>query len=79
MNTKQKLTPKYWVVHDTATHDVFINTASKAHDDAIDKFLELNAKSYFGTEDESEAVNMLYTHPSLDCSLIEINLVKENK
>jgi hypothetical protein len=30
MNSNQKMTPKYWVAHDTRTDDVFINTASKS-------------------------------------------------
>lgn len=79
MNTKQKLTPKYWVVHDTTTDDVFIDTACKSIKYSIEAFLNLHAYSYFGTVDDEEVAGMFYDHPSLDCSLIEINLVKENK
>lgn len=34
MKTNQKLTPKYWVVHDLTTDDVIVGTLSKALDDA---------------------------------------------
>ena len=76
MNNKQKFTPKYWVVHDKATSDVFIKTADKSMFDSIQKFLQLSAYEYFGTVDDDEAESMFLDHPSLDCSLVEIKLVE---
>ena len=76
MNNTQKFTSKYWVMHDRATDDVFIETASKCMPDSIKKFLRLKAHGYFGTVDDDEAEDMFLDHPSLDCSLIEIKLVE---
>lgn len=76
MNNKQKFTPKYWVVHDKATSDVFIETADNSMFDSIQKFLHRNAYEYFGTVDDYEAKEMFLYHPSLDCSLVEIKLVE---
>jgi len=38
MNSDQILTPKYWMVHNTKTDDVFIDTARKCRSDAIEVF-----------------------------------------
>lgn len=40
MNNSQKLSPKYWVVHDKRTDDVFIETAHKSKDGAWLLFVE---------------------------------------
>jgi hypothetical protein len=77
MNTEQKLTPKYWVVHDTVTDDVFIDTARKGVMAAIDAFLDLHSYDYFGTVSDEEAAALYYEHPSLTYSLVEIKLVGE--
>ncbi len=37
MKANQKFSPKYWIVHDPMSDDVFIETASKSWDDAHDK------------------------------------------
>lgn len=79
MDSDQQLTPKYWVVHDTATDDVFIATARKVLRHSIEAFLNGYAYSYFGSVSDDKAAEMFYDHPSLDCSLVEIKLVKENK
>ena len=79
MNAEQKLTPKYWVVHDTVTDDVFISTARKGAKSAIDAFLDLHSYDYFGTVSDEEVVGLYYEHPSLKCSLMEIKLAGELK
>lgn len=59
MNDYQKLSPKYWVGHNKATDDVFIETAEKSYEWAMDK-MELK----FGDE--------FYENPNLEIILVEI-------
>lgn len=62
MNDYQKLSPKYWVGHNKATDDVFIETAEKSYEWAMDK-MELK----FGDE--------FYENPNLEIILVEIKQV----
>ena len=46
MKTVQEFTPKYWVVHDPNSDDVFIDTASKSALDAENKFTANHGAHY---------------------------------
>ncbi len=61
MNSNQKLSPKYWVIHDKTTDDVFLHTARKSMQDSVEYFY-----SYCGGTIGGD----------LDCILIEIKEVK---
>lgn len=63
MNSNQKYSPKYWIVHDISTDDVFLHTASKTRSRAIQKHEDL-----YGCFAED-----LNTR----CSLFELKLVEE--
>ena len=90
MNTKQEYTPKYWVMHDTATDDIYTSTMSKSHAGCIAKFTKLQDQSgdtlvselYMKAFPEldgywmAEVMEWFYIHPTLECSLIEIKLMK---
>jgi hypothetical protein len=59
----QKIKPKYWVVHDVTTSDVFIYTACKNTHDAIMQYERIAGEGSF------------FDNPNLACGLIEINMV----
>ncbi len=63
MNEHQKLKPKYWVVHDVTTSDVFIYTTSKNMNDTIMQYERIMGEGSF------------FDNPDLACGLIEINMV----
>lgn len=63
MKADQKYTPKYWVVHDKTTDDVFLETMNKTRSDAIETFADI-----YGVEE--------WTHNgNTEVILIEINMV----
>ncbi len=62
MNDNQKLSPKYWVGHNKATDDVFIETANKTYGWVLDK-MELK----FGDD--------FYENQNLEIILVEIKKV----
>lgn len=66
MKKDQEFTPKYWIVHDTTTDDVFLHTASKSMDRSIQKHDDL----YGGYDCFEEGSN-------LRCSLFELRIVIE--
>jgi hypothetical protein len=70
MNTSQQFTPKYWVVHDTLSDDVFMQTADKSKQESIRKFLGLEPKLLWNFDEY-----YLPEDCNLDCSLVEINIV----
>lgn len=77
MISNQKLSPKYWVVHDNQTQDVFIDTAHKSMGWAIQLFLDKHAYTYFGKlADEDEARDKYEDAENLQCILIEVNPVR---
>ncbi len=91
MNKAQKYTPKYWVVHDTSTDEIFIETMSKTRDISLqlaEKVWDNGCSSLvcalwmeahpeeFGYQKDIVADWFLH-HPTLRCELIEINLVGE--
>lgn len=77
MKPDQKLSPKYWVVHDKKSDDVFINTASKNKRNAVDIFVDDNSwdrwQVYLKDEDLLE---MFYNDKDLEVILIEVKEVK---
>ena len=77
MKPNQKLPPKYWVVHDKKSDDVFINTASKNKRNAVDIFVDDNSwdrwQVYLKDEDLLE---MFYNDKDLEVILIEVKEVK---
>lgn len=66
MNKEQQHSPKYWVVHDIESYDVFPRTMNKNRIRAIDKFIEIHGFDRDWWETQTEFV----------CSLIEIKLVE---
>ena len=65
MKDNQTLSPKYWVVHDKTSEDVFINTASKNRKTSVDIFL-----------DDDELLGLYELSENLETILVEINIVK---
>ena len=67
MRTEQDFTPKYWVFHNTATDDVYLDTAAKSWEDcrilAAQKHTE-KLLDFYSTESSPYAI-----------SLVEIKLV----
>lgn len=66
MNQEQKLTPKYWIVHDATTDDVFLETAHKSRDKAIQRYELFEITNGYFEDNEN-----------LKCSLFELKIVIE--
>ncbi len=67
MKQDQYYTPKYWVVHDKSSDDVFMWTASKIRQEAIELFDHSNRCS----------VDFDYNE-LLECILIEVRMMSED-
>lgn len=77
MKDNQTLSPKYWVVHDKTSDDVFINTASKNRQTSVDIFLDYNSFDYWGCYvEDDELLGMYELSENLETILVEINIVK---
>lgn len=77
MHKDQKHSPKYWVVHDKISDDVFINTASKNRQTSVDIFLDDNSFDYWGCYVEDDELLGLYElSEDLETILVEIGIVK---
>ncbi len=63
MKAEQKFTPKYWIVHDSTTDDVFLRTASKWRDTAIQRYELFEGKGKYFEDSEG-----------LKCSLFELKI-----
>lgn len=73
MKPNQKLSPKYWVVHDKKSDDVFINTASKNKRNAVDIFLDDDAWDRWAAYLEDDALlEMFHNDKDLEVILIEV-------
>ena len=73
MKPNQKLPPKYWVVHDKKSDDVFINTASKNKQNAVDIFVDDNSWDRWSTYLEDDALlEMFHNDKDLEVILIEV-------
>ena len=66
--------PKYWVVHDKSTTDVFLDTAKKAKGDSIEEFLVKHSYQYFGVTADDEIMGKFEESENLSCILIEIKI-----
>lgn len=64
MNKEQKLTPKYWVAHNTSTDDVYVRTMFKHRQDTLDMVVAM-----YGDDWED-------SHPNIKIDLIELNVVQ---
>lgn len=76
MINNQKLSPKYWVVHDNQTQDVFIDTASKTKQCAIEAFLDNHSYNYFGWAIDEELWDKYEDAENLQCVIIEVSPVR---
>ncbi len=65
MNLNQKLSPKYWVIHDKTSDDVYLWTGDKNREEAIYLYNNTTRSDLSFEEDEK-----------LECILIEIKEVK---
>lgn len=79
MNKEQKLTPKYWIVNNTKTSDVYIKSAHKSKDTSIERFLFQYSNLFAETSKvkDSELFAWYLDHPDLRCDLFELKLVLE--
>ena len=78
MKQNQKLSPKYWVVHDTESSDVYLYTAHKGKYSSMEIFESSN----FYRLPELNACDDTYewwdNQTRYKCELIEIKLVGED-
>ena len=72
MKKNQKYLPKYWVVHDKNTDDVFVQTMSKSLNDAENKFVKYCAESRYGDLCYDDLFESFYEDENLETILIEI-------
>lgn len=76
MKPNQKLTPKYWVVHDKKTDDVFIGTVAKSMTESLELFFNSYTHAYSGAiKSDEELPDWFNKEEDLECILIEINKV----
>ncbi len=77
MKQDQKLTPKYWVVHDKNTDDVYLNSAHKNKAEAETWFVKhlMLPCSHSGMSFE-DAYELYLEDENYECILIEIKKVK---
>jgi len=75
MKTTQKLTPKYWVVHDKTTDDVFIDTARKGLAEAIDAFMDKHSYDRWGIHPDDKLQDLWFEDACLEVILVEINML----
>lgn len=65
MIISQKFTPKYWVINDLLTDDVYIATAAKGMRESINKYQEIMHRDYYQDFDAGR----------IQCNLVEIRLI----
>lgn len=78
MNKCQKLTPKYWVVHDVKSDDIFTFTMDKNQRDSIIKFLLQKGKELYGISGDiscEDYYNSFLCDERYACNLVEVKLV----
>lgn len=75
MNKTQKLSPKYWVVHDTEDSGVFIDTAHHCKMDSIEIFLNKYTYDILGVQSDEDVLEWWEEQTRYKCELIEIKLV----
>lgn len=69
MRRSQKCSPKYWIVHNPNSNDVYLSTASKSLHNSIDHFNE-SARAEVYTFEEQFMMGIVA------CDLFEINFAK---
>lgn len=75
MYKEQKHSPKYWVVHDKHSDDVFIGTAHKSKFMSERLFVHNNLMTMFPHAEEEDLFEMYYNEEDYGCILIELKLV----
>jgi hypothetical protein len=73
MNNSQKLTPKYWVVHNPAYDDVLLYTAHKSRMESIEIWFEASPTRILYSQEES--LSDYLAECGLLCDLVEIKLM----
>lgn len=77
MKQEQEHSPKYWVVHDKTSDDVFINTASKGMGQCEENFVEYHGVARYGCMlDRCDLWDKFMSDEDLEPILVEINIVK---
>jgi len=79
MNKQQKLSPKFWVVHDTLGSGVIIETAHYCKTDSIELFLSNHTYEILGWKTDDEVDEWWEGQSRYKCGLIEIKLVDLQK
>lgn len=75
MKNSQNLTPKYWMVHDVTTDDVFIDTASKTYKESVMLFLKNHDSGFHPIEESPELEDFYAAFHSLDQSKFRCELM----
>lgn len=75
MKPNQKLSTKYWVVHDTTSDDILILSLSKNKIDSIDKFIENYMFQFFGLVEDADTHEVFSTQSRFECILIEVKQI----
>ncbi len=77
MKQDQKLTPKYWVVHDKNTDDVYLSSAHKSKTESETRFVEqLMLPCLHSDMSFEDAFDLYLEDEDYECILIEIKEVK---
>lgn len=72
MKKTQKCLPKYWVVHDKTTGDIFVQTMSKSMNEAENLFLHYYSFSHYGMMNDHKLLDKFYNDENLETILVEI-------
>lgn len=75
MKSDQKHSPKYWVVHDKQTDDIFLSSAHKWKQRSIDLFLEQMSKM-FTNSSYDDLYEAFENDEDYECILVEIKKVE---
>ncbi|AUR87576.1 hypothetical protein NVP1101O_165 [Vibrio phage 1.101.O._10N.261.45.C6] len=77
MKKDQDYSPKYWVVHDKQTDDVFLNTAHKTKFMSERLFIE-TLVPMFPSLNYNDVEEMYLDNENYECILIELKIVDTN-
>lgn len=77
MKPEQNHPPKYWIVHDKGTDDVFLRTAHKSKNESEELFVVNILMNNFKYDNEEDAWESYYDNKdTYECILVEIKEVK---
>lgn len=80
MNPNQKFTPKYWVVHDKETDDIFPHTMHKSKWQSEEIFAKTLMDTFYGYTCIEEALEAYKENSdTYECILVEIKQVEVEK